>query len=220
MASNTAVPTSETLPPGEDERRLVARMRAGDERAFATFADAFLPGLYRFARRRLGGDPELTREIVQATACKVVAGLEGYRGDAPLFTWLCACCRNEIAAHFRRLGRRPREVAFDELPPEEVLGAAPSDDDGPQARALREEESELVHAALDGLPESYSRALEWRYLDGLTVPEIAGRLDATYKATESLLSRARSAFRELYQHRAGEPSAGVAASPREEAVQR
>lgn len=183
----------------EEERRLVQRMRAGDESAFTAFADGYLPGLYRFARRRLGEDRELTRDIVQSTVTKVLASLDGYRGEAPLFTWLCACCGNEIAGHYRRRGRRPREVPIAAEAAEEPRAAPAAETPDPQASLLAAESAELVHAALDRLPAGYGQALEWRYIDGLTVPEIASRLHSTYKATESLLSRARVAFRSRYR---------------------
>ena len=169
--------------PDAEERELVIRLRAGDETAFETFAEHYIAGLYRFALRRLDNDRELTREIVQSTVCKVIEKLDTYRGEAPLFTWLCACCRNEIAAHFRRAGRRPREVELVEDVPQE-----PATDT-----------AELVHAALDRLSPTYARAMEWRYLDGLEVADVAQRLALTYKAAESLLSRARSAFRAAYE---------------------
>jgi RNA polymerase sigma-70 factor (ECF subfamily) len=177
--------------PDAEERELVIRLRAGDESAFETFAEHYIAGLYRFALRRLDNDRELTREIVQSTVCKVIEKLDTYRGEAPLFTWLCACCRNEIAAHFRRAGRRPREVELvDDVPQEPAADTA-----------------ELVHAALDRLPPTYARAMEWRYLDGLEVADVAQRLALTYKAAESLLSRARSAFREAYEQLTGPPPA-------------
>lgn len=178
------------------------RMRAGDERAFEEFSERYIPGLYRFAARRLDQDRELTRDIVQSTVCNVIENLDSFRAEAPLFTWLCACCRNEIAMHFRRLGRRPREVELEEA----AAGAGPVARfaapafAGPEERLLRVEESELVHVTLDRLPPSYAQAVQWRYLEGLGVPEIARRLAASYKATESLLSRARKAFRDIYEH--------------------
>jgi len=191
--------TFERPGPQEEERELVDRLRAGDETAFETFADQYVPALYRFAGRRLDGDRELTRDVVQATMCNVIKNLDSYRAEAPLFTWLCACCRNEIAAHFRRLDRRPREVEIDE-----AATLAPASG-GPEERLLRLETAELVHVTLDRLPPSYAQAVEWRYLHGLAVPEIARRLASSYKATESLLSRARKAFREIYEHLAASP---------------
>lgn len=180
------------------ERRLVDRMRAGDELAFESFAEHYIPALYRFAQRRLG-DRELTKEIVQATVCKVIGKLDGFRGEAPLFTWLCACCANEIAAHYRRLGRRPREVELDE--------------DAAETRAIeRMETADLVHVSLDRLPSGHARILEWRYVEGLEVAEIAVRLETSYKAAESLLSRARAGFRDVYEQFA---AAGDTGGPRD-----
>ena len=190
-----------------EERDLVIRLRSGDESAFETFAEHYIAGLYRFALRRLDHDRELTREIVQSTVCKVIEKLDSYRAEAPLFTWLCACCRNEIAAHFRRAGRRPKEVELVE--------------DVPQEHADESDTTELVHAALDRLPPTYARAMEWRYLDGLEVAEVAQRLALTYKAAESLLSRARSAFRDAYDELNAPPVAGGVARtfPGEEVAQ-
>ena len=182
--------------PREAERALVARMLAGDEPAFETFSAAYIPTVYRFAQRRLG-DRELTREIVQTTVCKVIAKLRTFRGEAGLITWLCACCQNEIAAHYRRQTRTVQEVAL----PSDAVAAEPALDSaspGPEEALLRKEKAQLVHVALDALPPHYSRALEWKYLDRLSVEEIAARLDVRPKAAESLLTRARQSFRDAY----------------------
>jgi DNA-directed RNA polymerase specialized sigma24 family protein len=63
---------------------------------------------------------------------------------------------------------------------------------------LRKELSQLVQVALDALPFHYSSALEWKYIEGLSVKEIASRLELGLKAAESLLTRARQAFRDSF----------------------
>jgi DNA-directed RNA polymerase specialized sigma24 family protein len=55
-----------------------------------------------------------------------------------------------------------------------------------------------VHLVLDALPAHYANALEWKYLEELSVAEIAGRLGLGEKAAESLLTRARAAFRDAF----------------------
>jgi RNA polymerase sigma-70 factor (ECF subfamily) len=170
-----------------DERQLVRLLVAGDPRAFERFADAYIPALYRFAASRLRRHPELTRDVVQATLARAIEKLPSFRGEAALMTWLCACCANEIAAHFRR-NRRAAEVAW----PEALEPHAPG---GPDDESMREETTRLVHTALDLLPPHHSRALEWKYLDDLPVQEIADRLQVGLKAAESLLTRARASFR-------------------------
>jgi RNA polymerase sigma-70 factor (ECF subfamily) len=173
-------------------------MLVGDETALEEFSERYIPALYRFALRRLDGDRELTSEIVQTTVCKAIAKLDSFRGEAALTTWLCACCRNDIAAHYRRSSRPIREV---ELPSEEPASDASLNPvllDSPEVELLRKESAELVHDALDCLPPHYGQALEWKYLDRLPVKEIARRLKLRPKAAESLLTRARGSFREVY----------------------
>lgn len=181
-----------------DDVALVRRLRAGDEAAFEEFFEASFHGLYRFALARLDQDHELAKEMAQATICKAFEKLASYRGEAPLFSWLCAICRFEISAHFKRERREPPRVEL----PEGVLEAIGTLDStsfelaDPEGQALRREVARLVHVTIDHLPAQYARVLEWRYADQLGVSEIAERLAITYKAAESLLSRARQEFKD------------------------
>ena len=70
--------------------------------------------------------------------------------------------------------------------------------DRPEAALRRNETSRLVQLVLDRLPGHYGDALEWKYIDGLSVAEIAERLNVGAKAAESMLTRARTAFRDAF----------------------
>lgn len=184
--------------PERADGRLVARMLAGEEGGFEEFFARYFPGLYRFAMARLSYDADAAEEVVQATLCRAVAKLHTYRGEAALFTWLCTFCRHEISAHYRRLGRRPQVALVEDAP--EVRAAldslAAATADRPEEALRRKEITRLVQATLDALPGRYGDALEWKYIHGLTVREIADRLGVGPKAAESVLSRARVAFRD------------------------
>jgi RNA polymerase sigma-70 factor (ECF subfamily) len=56
----------------------------------------------------------------------------------------------------------------------------------------------LIHVALDNIPAHYGNALEWKYIEGHSVKEIASRLDLSPEAAQSLLARAKRAFRDVY----------------------
>jgi RNA polymerase sigma-70 factor (ECF subfamily) len=178
---------------------LARRMLAGEEAAFDEFFEAYFPGLYRFAMARMNHNADAAEEVVQATLFAAISKLRTYRGEAALFTWLCAFCRYEISAHYRRSSHRPITVELVEQNPE-VMAALESlwvlAGDGPDETLQRGELERLVHVALDGLPRRYADALEWKYVDGFSVKEIAERLGVTPKAAESLLTRARVAFRD------------------------
>ncbi len=181
-----------------EDRELVQRMRAGDEAAFEEFFDGYFQPVYRFALARLGTETELAKEMAQATICKAIEKLDSYRGEAALFSWLCSICRFEISGHFKRERRAPpRAGLFEESGAlREALEALPADLDDPERAALRREVGRLVHEAIDHLPPRYGQVLEWKYSEGLPVKQMAEQLGMTAKAVESLLTRARLAFRD------------------------
>jgi RNA polymerase sigma-70 factor, ECF subfamily len=177
---------------------LADRLLAGDESAFEEFFAGYFPRVYRFACSRLQGDEDAAEEVAQTTMIKALGKLHTYRGEAALLTWLCAFCRREIAAWLERAGRTT-DVSLTDDRPEirsalDVLAAMSRDD--PERELHRRELSRLVQTTLDHLPARYGDALEWKYIEGLTVEEIARRLGVGYKAAESILTRARQAFRE------------------------
>jgi len=189
-----------------EDRKLVDRLVKGDERAFDFFVDEYYPRLYRFAYSRLGRDADAAQDIVQSTFSNVIRKIGSYRGEAALFTWLCSFCRFEIAAYWKKQGKRTSEVELVEDSQHaraalETLGAL---SEGTLARFEREEIARMVWAVLDHLPVRYGNALQWKYIQGLSVREIASRLGASPKAVESLLTRARQAFRDGFAAVAGD----------------
>lgn len=183
-----------------EDKELVDRMLAGDRQGFDEFFEELAPRLYRFAAQRLNEDVETLRELVQSTICTAIDQLESYRGEAALFTWICGICRYEILASYRRRKVTALQVELAE-DSDEIRGALESLSTAaelPDEALRRKEVAGLVHRALDHLPRHYGRALEWKYSQGLSVKEIASRLDIGPKAAESLLTRARVAFRDAF----------------------
>ena len=181
------------------DRALARRILGGDEAAFRDLFDRFFPRLYRFALARLRDDPETARDVVQQTFCQAIERLDTYRGEAALYTWFCQICRNILADHFRRNSRgTSRVMLLEDLPNARAVLeslAAPASDE-PEVGTLRAQVHRIVEATLDALPGRYGEALEWKYIDGLSVREIAERLSLSEKAAESVLTRARESFRE------------------------
>jgi RNA polymerase sigma-70 factor (ECF subfamily) len=180
------------------ERELVRRMLGGDEGAFDEFFADYFPRLFRFAVLRLR-DPDAAEDIVQTSLIAAVRHLSSWRGEASLFTWLCTICRREIAAWQKRTSRRVIVSIEDDDPSlRAALDSISAAADQPDAGLARADTGRIVQLALDHLPPRYSRALEWKYLQELSVDDIAGRLQCTPKAAESLLTRARDAFRDAF----------------------
>lgn len=179
---------------------LVRRLQRGDEAAFESFFNDYFPRLFRFAWVRAGRHDDLAEDAVQAALSRAISKFDSYRAEASLFSWLCTFVRHELFRQARGATRAQQMTELIEDHPEAqamlaslASGALPTD------RLLRDELIRRVHAVLDCLPQHYALCLEWKYSEGTTVEQIASRLGVGIKAAESLLTRARQAFREGYQ---------------------
>lgn len=184
-----------------EDRRLVKRLLAGDERAFDQFFEENFARLFRFALTRLSDDPDAAREVAQITLTRAIRKLHTYKAEAALFTWLCAICRNETSDWLAKQGRyREHIVLTEDLP--EVQAAVDSlrapDQLSPEKHYRRVELLRLIQVALDHLPPKYGDVLEWKYIEGHSVKEISERMNIGTEATQSLLARAKRAFAEVY----------------------
>jgi RNA polymerase sigma-70 factor (ECF subfamily) len=187
----------------EDDLKLAGKLLSRDEAAFREFFDDYFPRLYRFALRRLNGDQEAARDVVQSGLVRAVRKLDTYRAEASLFTWLCQITRREISDHLARATREKPYLRWlveleDDPEHRATLESIPADSEAePEAAQHREDLTAMVHAALDYLPSRYARVLELKYLEELSVEAIAARLGVTAITVQSLLARARQAFREV-----------------------
>jgi len=180
------------------DRELARQVSAGDQAAFDAFFHEYFPRLFRFTLTRVDNNPEFAEEVVQRTMCIVVRKMGTYRGEALLFTWLCQICRNEIAAVLRQRGAHLEE----QLPIEDhpavqaALESISSGDHQPETQRRTDEIAAFVRATLEHLPARYALALEMKYINGDSVADIARALGVGEKAAESVLSRARAAFKD------------------------
>ena len=178
------------------DKQLARGVCRGDPLAIKSFCDTYLPRLYRFALVRLPGEQDAD-DVVQVVIANAARRIETYRGDAPLLGWLYTICRREISKHLGASARHADLVQFEENA--EVAHAvatakAPVADE-PEAVSDRDELAAQVHAALDQLPAHYAQALQLKYVEGYSTKEIAGRMNMADVGVQSLLARARRAFR-------------------------
>jgi RNA polymerase sigma-70 factor (ECF subfamily) len=204
-------------PEYSNDASLIAAMLKGDEAAFRAFFATYFPRVYRFALPRLGNDAEACKEVVQSTLVKAMRALAGFRGEAALFSWLCQICRRQIADYLRANKRHSQNVVLiDDTPGlREALEAiaAPAADEPLQGYGTAETRR-LVQSVLDRLPSRYGDVLEWKYIEGRSVEEIGDLLGVGQTAAQSLLARARTAFREALETVFGSTAGDVLAGMR------
>jgi RNA polymerase sigma-70 factor (ECF subfamily) len=187
---------------------LAQLLLAGNERAFVRFFNDYYPRLFRFALIRLSSDANAADETAQRAISRGVRKLHLYRAQASLFTWLCQICRHEIHSYVEVHDRHARRVVSIDDDPEirAALESIPADaGSDPTSAARHAELQQSVQTVLDYLPARYAETLEWKYVEDISVNEIAERLNVTTHAAESLLARARRAFRDAWSSVTAQP---------------
>jgi RNA polymerase sigma-70 factor (ECF subfamily) len=179
---------------------LSRRILSGDEEAAAAFFREHLDALYEFVHYRVGGDRAQAEDVVQDTMLVALERLAAFDGASTLHTWLCGIAKNKI----RSLRRARRPVSMEELlaradPEIDALLAAIEREPLPDWVLERQETQELVGATLSSLSPEHRRALVDKYIEGLSVPQMAARDGKGTKATESTLHRARLAFARVFE---------------------
>ena len=184
------------------DKKLALRLMQGDKNSFDVFFNSYFPRIYRFALVRLDHDHDLAEETAQIVLCQAISKMSTYRGEAPLFSWLCTFSRYEISKQRKARVRAQGETPLTEDDPavraalESLLSTTSND---PDVATYQAELSRLVCVALDHLPSLYADTLECKYVHGYSVRDIASRIGKSEKATESILTRARTAFRDCFE---------------------
>jgi RNA polymerase sigma-70 factor, ECF subfamily len=191
-----------TEPPALDP--LVARLKAGDDDAFAEVVRT-LGGRMLAVARRFMKDDDAARDVVQDAFLSAHRGIQRFDGQAQLSTWLHRIVVNAALMRLRARQRRPEQSIEPLLPVfqedghhvEPVVSWAESGD-----RVLeRRETQRLVRAAIADLPESHRVVLMMRDIEDLSTRDAAEMLGITENAVKLRLHRARQALATLIKAR-------------------
>ena len=176
-------------------KSLYESLQSRDAFAWDEFYDEHAPELYGFVSRLLRGDPQTVADVFQDTwldAINHIGQFDPERGE--LRSWLYGIARRRVALHWRRRLARggTGEAAPESISVESLDGAVVPDD------AIEHlEQAAVVQASLLALPPERRQVLVQKYVEELSVAQIAQRNGRSPKAVESLLSRARGQLRSL-----------------------
>jgi RNA polymerase sigma-70 factor, ECF subfamily len=203
-------PTSPDASPGPAHRAVVsvdadallARLRAGEERAFEELVRTYTSRLMGLARRILWS-PEEARDVVQETFLAAFQALDRFRGDSNLGTWLSRIAVNHCLMRLRSRRRKPEQSIDDLLPDFLPDGHATRKsaqwDVSIDTEVERNEVFGLVRGQIESLPDNYRTVLLLRDIEELSTEEVAQILGVTANAVKVRLHRARQALRSLLE---------------------
>ena len=193
------------LPPDVDlsEAELVRRCRERDPAAVRVLTRRYNQRLYRIARSILG-DAADAEDAVQDAYLKAFSGLDEFRGEAGVGTWLTRIAINEALGRARR--RKPT-VAWEEtteptLQPH-TLYQSPSAGPDPEIAMAQQELQSLVERSIDRLPEPFRMVFVARFVEGLSVDETASLLGLRPETVKTRAHRARRRLKIDLERRVG-----------------
>jgi len=208
-------------PPGGSEAALVDRLRAGDSESFRWLVDAHSRWLRHLARQYVNTDA-VAAEVVQDTWLAVIEGVDRFEGRSSLRTWIGRILMNQARSRGVREARSVpfASVASDDpggFDAERFLGsfnvragswAAPPTDWStlPVERLEAKEAKELVHDAIEGLPDQQRNVITLRDIQGWSADEVCEMLDISDGNQRVLLHRARSLVRRALDTAFREPA--------------
>jgi RNA polymerase sigma-70 factor (ECF subfamily) len=208
-------------PVGEDQRidaaaaeesELVAKLRAGDERAFTALVETHHRKMIAVARSYVKTQA-VAEEVVQESWLAVLKGLDGFEGRSSLSTWILRILMNKAMT---RGGREARSVPFSSLAaddqPEPAVepvrfrpagqplagnwSSFPTDwSTLPEEKLLGRETLEVVKRRIEGLPEAQRTVITMRDVAGCSAQEVCDVLEISAANQRVLLHRARSKVR-------------------------
>jgi RNA polymerase sigma-70 factor, ECF subfamily len=171
---------------------IIERCKQGDQQAWDELVEATYRGVYTLCLRILR-DPDDAAEATQDAYLKVWRGLQRFRGDSALETWMYRIASNSaISKHRSRKRRRSHESGVGD----EVLGSMAASGSVEQEAGAKVE-VQALDRALSSLPEHYRSAVVLRDVYGYSTEEIAKQLKISETAAKVRVHRGRKKLRDL-----------------------
>ena len=172
---------------------LIPKILDGDQQAVVTFYQQYSPRLLRYLKMHLPKSED-AQEILNDVFLEAVDGMPTLRRQTNLQAWLYKIAHNKIVDFYRK--RKIKSFLLSQVPYLELVAQEISQ---PEFQLEKNKMTEKIETALRSLSQNYQRILSMHYEEDISVKAIAQELQISFKATESLLYRARQCFILAYE---------------------
>jgi len=176
----------------KEDTELLGRIIKKDERAMLRLYRKYQPSVLRYVRSQIN-NYQTAEELTQDIFINFIEALRDFRYQSSIKTFLFSIARHKVVDQIRK--RKIKDVFFSRLPSfiVESLKIVFIDEE-----IDKKELKEKIAKILDGLPNDYRLILRLKYVEGIKMKEISSKLRMNFKATESLLFRARKSFIKVF----------------------
>jgi RNA polymerase sigma-70 factor (ECF subfamily) len=183
------------------DEELARQAGTGSHACFETLTLRYAPRLFHFLRKRLSNDQDV-EDLVQETFIKAYQNIDRYDTGWKFSTWLYTIAVRLTVSHYRS-GRAKLASVTQPLPEMETASSASGE---PADLLTREQDSQNLWLLARSLKQDWYDALWLRYVEEMSIKEIAAVMKKTQIYVRVLLHRARLKLTRLMRQPAQQKS--------------
>lgn len=181
----------------EQDRELVKRALAGDQRAFGELETKYRDALTRHVGKMVKQKGQV-EDLVQEALIKAFSSISSYSPDYAFSTWVYKIATNHTIDYLRKKKLKTRSIDQPiDTKDGEIQMELPDSTWRPDKHIVADQRNVLINEAIEQLPEKYHRVIVMRHVDELSYDEIATELDLPLGTVKAHIFRARAL---LYKH--------------------
>src|SRR5258706_3444707 len=174
-------------------RSLSDRLLDGEKQAVLEFYNLYSPKILRYVLKKLPTNDDAD-EITNDVCLEVIDVLPFYQQKSSLSTWIYKIAHHKVVDFYRK--RKIKAIVLSQIPLLQIMAQEIYE---PEFQFEKNKLRDKIEFTLRGMSHKYREILRLYYEEEMPVKEIAFALNLSFKATESLLFRARQSFKKTYE---------------------
>lgn len=174
----------------------IKRILNGDSKAVVQFYKSYSPKILAYLSKKLPRRED-AQEATNDVFLEAIDSLSLLRKEENTSAWLYGIAHNKMVDFYRK--KKIKSILLSQMPFLQIVASEMSQ---PEFQFEKNKIRDGIEAAFHGLSDNHRVILELHYKENIPVKEIAAMFDLSFKATESLLFRARQSFKLAYERAA------------------
>ncbi len=171
---------------------LIDRLLAGDKEATVLFYKKYSTNIFEYLKKKLPRQED-AQEVMHDVFLEALDALPLLRNKDSISSWLYTIARNEVVDFYRK--KKIKSILLSQIP---FLQLVADHINEPEFQYEKDKLEERIEQTFKNLSEKHQKILRLHYENNVSVKKLALVFDLSFKATESLLFRARQNFIKQY----------------------
>ena len=178
----------------QEEKKLLEKIVNRDEKSLLLVYKKYHPLIFKYVKSQIA-NYQTAEELTQDIFLDFIEALRDFRFQSSLKTFIFSIARHKVIDQIRK--KKIKNILFSHLPSFIVEGLkVVLIDEEIDKKELQEKIAKIINS----LPNDYQLILRLKYIEGVKIKEISEKLKMNFKATESLLFRARKSFIKVFNN--------------------